>query len=147
MLARYESGQYGVSAAEILDYHAQSKSIFVVNAKSGQIDILDASIISTISSATQTSVDPLTLNNLTKKSTLNLAPDLNLTRLGSVNSVAIFGNLLAVAIERGDSKGNPVQGHGFIGFYKLNNAKRLIYTLSKSVIYPIMLFSLMTVVK
>nr|WP_075497031.1 choice-of-anchor I family protein [Moritella viscosa] len=127
MLARYESGQYGVSAAEILDYHAQSKSIFVVNAKSGQIDILDASIISTISSATQTSVDPLTLNNLTKKSTLNLAPDLNLTRLGSVNSVAIFGNLLAVAIERGDSKGNPVQGHGFIGFYKLNNAGKATY--------------------
>jgi len=127
MLARYESGQYGVSAAEILDYHAQSKSIFVVNAKSGQIDILDASIISTISSATQTSVDPLTLNNLTKKSTLNLAPYLNLTRLGSVNSVAIFGNLLAVAIERGDSKGNPVQGHGFIGFYKLNNAGKATY--------------------
>ncbi|KXO12734.1 Alkaline phosphatase [Moritella sp. JT01] len=123
MLARYESGQYGVSAAEILDYHAQSKSIFVVNAKSGQVDILDASIISTV----QATKSPLALNNLTKKSTLNLALDLNLTRLGSVNSIAIYSNLLAVAIERGDSKGNPVQDHGFIGFYRLDNTGKATY--------------------
>ncbi|QUM89849.1 alkaline phosphatase [Moritella sp. 36] len=131
MLARYESGQYGVSAAEILDYHAQSKSIFVVNAKSGQVDILDASIISTIkntaNNTTKTTVDPLTLNNLTKKSTLNLASDLNLTRLGSVNSVAIYDNLLAVAIERGDDKGNSVQDRGFIGFYSLDNTGKATY--------------------
>ncbi len=131
LLARYESGQYGVSAAEILDYHAQSSSIFVVNAESGQVDILDASIISTINntanSTVQTTVDPLTLNNLTKKSTLNLASDLKLTRLGSVNSVAIFDNLLAVAIERGDAQGNPVQGRGFIGFYKLENTGKATY--------------------
>jgi len=123
MLARYESGQYGVSAAEILDYHPQSKSIFVVNAKSGQVDILDASIIA----SAQTAKDPLVLNNLTKKSTLNLASDLKLTRLGSVNSVAIFDNLLAVAIERGDTKGNPVQDRGFIGFYKLDSTGKATY--------------------
>lgn len=127
MLARYESGQYGVSAAEILDYHPQSQSIFVVNAESGQVDILDATIISTIRKDSQASVDPLTLNNLTKKSALNLAKDLNLTRLGAVNSIAIFDNLLAVAIERGDNKGNPVQGQGFIGFYKLDNTGKATY--------------------
>ncbi|NQZ93457.1 MAG: hypothetical protein HRT97_14090 [Moritella sp.] len=57
MLARYESGQYGVSAAESLDYHPQSNSIFVVNAESGQVDILDASIIG----AAQAAKDPLAL--------------------------------------------------------------------------------------
>ena len=123
MLARYESGQYGVSAAEILDYHPPSNSIFVVNAESGQVDILDASIIG----SAQAAKDPLTLNNLTKRATLNLASDLQLPRLGSVNSVAIFDNLLAVAIERGDGKGNPVQGRGFIGFYTLDNAGKATY--------------------
>ena len=57
MLARYESGQYGVSAAEILDYHPPSNSIFVVNAENGQVDILDASIIG----AAQAAKDPLAL--------------------------------------------------------------------------------------
>ncbi|QUM76203.1 alkaline phosphatase [Moritella sp. 24] len=127
MLARYESGQYGVSAAEILDYHTQSQSIFVVNAKSGQVDILDASIISVINNASPSKIDPLTLNNLAKKATLNLASDLGLSRLGSVNSIAIFDDLLAVAIERGDKQGNPVQDRGFIGFYKLDNAGKTTY--------------------
>ncbi|MFT7683119.1 MAG: DNA-binding beta-propeller fold protein YncE [Moritella dasanensis] len=127
MLARHESGQYGVSAAEILDYHPQSQSIFVVNAKSGQVDILDAAVISTINSTKQAAIDPLTLNNMTKKATLNLAEDLNLTGLGSVNSVAIYDNLLAVAIERGDNQGNPVQGRGFIGFYTLDSTGNATY--------------------
>ncbi|WP_017219589.1 choice-of-anchor I family protein [Moritella dasanensis] len=127
MLARHESGEYGVSAAEILDYHPQSQSIFVVNAKSGQVDILDAAVINTISDSQEDAIDPLTLNNLTKKTTLNLAEDLNLTGLGSVNSVAIYDNLLAVAIERGDNQGNPVQGRGFIGFYTLDKTGNATY--------------------
>jgi DNA-binding beta-propeller fold protein YncE len=127
MLARHESGQYGVSAAEILDYHPQSQSIFVVNAKSGQVDILDAAVINTISDSQEAAIDPLTLNNLTKKTTLNLAADLKLTGLGSVNSVAIYDNLLAVAIERGDNQGNPVQGRGFIGFYTLDKTGNATY--------------------
>src|SRR5690606_30792647 len=43
LLGRYESGMYGVSAAEIPAYDAGTRRAFVVNAQSGQIDVLDLS--------------------------------------------------------------------------------------------------------
>lgn len=128
LVARHVSGQYGVSAAEILDYHPQTQSIFVVNAQSGQVDILDATSIGAAKDMLEKhNINPLTLNNLSKKSSLNLAADLKLSRLGAVNSVAIHHNLLAVAIERGDNQGNPSQGRGFIGFYRIQNTGQLHY--------------------
>ncbi|MFT5880957.1 MAG: DNA-binding beta-propeller fold protein YncE [Moritella sp.] len=128
IVARHVSGQYGVSAAEILDYHPQTKSIFVVNAQSGQVDILDASsIVATTDILDRNNINPLTLNNLSKKSSLSLAADLNISRLGAVNSVAIHHDLLAVAIERGDNQGNPNQGRGFIGFYQIKKTGELDY--------------------
>ncbi|MFH0410884.1 choice-of-anchor I family protein [Corynebacterium sp. L4756] len=42
-IGNYASGELGVSAAEIVAYHADSQRILVVNAQSGQIDVLDAS--------------------------------------------------------------------------------------------------------
>ncbi len=120
MVARYASGQYGVSAAEIVDYHPATRSVLVVNAQSGKVDILDAGVITT--TGPNHSLSPkemLTLHNLTKKAELDLAQDLALTGLGSVNSVAVHHNLIAVAIERADKQGNKVQGRGFIGFYQM----------------------------
>jgi DNA-binding beta-propeller fold protein YncE len=128
IVARHVSGQYGVSAAEILEYHPQTKSIFVVNAQSGQVDILDASsIVAAADMLDRNNINPLTLNNLRKKLSLNLAADLNVSRLDAVNSVAIHHNLLAVAIERGYNLGNPNQGRGFIGFYQIKNTGKLHY--------------------
>ena len=42
-IGSYASGQLAESAAEIVAYHAQSQRILVVNALSGEIDVLDAS--------------------------------------------------------------------------------------------------------
>lgn len=42
-IGAYDSGVFDASAAEIVDYHAASKRLLVVNAQSGQIDVLDAS--------------------------------------------------------------------------------------------------------
>ncbi|MDO5031415.1 choice-of-anchor I family protein [Corynebacterium sp.] len=42
-IGTYESGVYAESAAEIVAFHAASQRILTVNAKSGQIDVLDAS--------------------------------------------------------------------------------------------------------
>ena len=42
-IGSHESGVLGKSAAEIVAYHAASQRVLTVNARSGEIDILDAS--------------------------------------------------------------------------------------------------------
>ncbi|MGB2078568.1 MAG: choice-of-anchor I family protein [Vibrio sp.] len=119
LIGRYVSGSYGLSAAEIVDFDKINQHIYVVNALSGQVDILDASTLS--NSQTPTDADAaLTLNNLTKLASLDVAQDVLLDRLGSVNSIAIYGDLLAVAIERGLDDDSPTQGLGQVAFYRLS---------------------------
>ncbi|MCL1123442.1 choice-of-anchor I domain-containing protein [Shewanella surugensis] len=119
MVARYAANEFGVSAAEIVDYHASSKQIFVVNAKIGRVDILDGSLLET---ATPVSIDQaLLLNNLLKVADVDVVSDINLSRLGGVNSISIYQDLLAVAVERGDEQGNDKQGKGLVAFYQLSD--------------------------
>lgn len=117
LIARNESGIFGQSAAEIVDFHKTSQHIFVVNAQSGQVDIIDAS---TLSSEEVAADAQYTLNNIDKVASIDVAGDLALTDLGGVNSLAIFDDLLAVAVERGDGQGNSKQGNGYIAFYQLD---------------------------
>lgn len=119
LIGRHQTEIYGLSAAEIVEYHSYSKRIFVVNAISGKVDIIDAL---PLENATKAS-DTLTLNNLDKLGELDVAKDVGLSFMGSVNSVSISGNLLAAAIERGDGTGNRTQANGFIAFYQLNDTK------------------------
>ncbi|UXK10354.1 choice-of-anchor I family protein [Shewanella putrefaciens] len=118
LIGRNQTGIYGLSAAEIVEYHSASNRIFVVNAISGKVDIIDGSLLATSSAATE----PLALNNLDKLAELDVAKDVGQTFMGSVNSVSISGNLLAAAIERGDAAGNKTQANGFVAFYQLNGA-------------------------
>lgn len=118
LIGRHQTGIYGLSAAEIVEYHSASNRIFVVNAISGKVDIIDGSLLATSS----TSTEPLALNNLDKIAELDVAKDVGQTFMGSVNSVSISGNLLAAAIERGDAAGNKTQANGFVAFYQLNGA-------------------------
>ena len=118
LIGRHQTGIYGLSAAEIVEYHSASNRIFVVNAISGKVDIIDGSLLATSS----TSTEPLALNNLDKIAELDVAKDMGQTFMGSVNSVSISGNLLAAAIERGDAAGNKTQANGFVAFYQLNGA-------------------------
>ncbi|GLP96457.1 choice-of-anchor I family protein [Paraferrimonas sedimenticola] len=115
MVARYQSGKYAVSAAEIVDFHAPSAQVFVVNAQSGKVDVIDASTVTG-----EKASDPINLNNLTKATELDVAADVNQPNLGGVNSLAIHGDLMAVAIERGDGAGNKKQANGFIAIYQID---------------------------
>ncbi|MCL1091178.1 choice-of-anchor I family protein [Shewanella profunda] len=119
LIGRHQTGVYGLSAAEIVEYHSASNRIFVVNAISGKVDIIDGSLLATSSAATE----PLALNNLNKLAELDVAKDVGQTLLGSVNSVSISGNLLAAAIERGDAAGNKTQANGFVAFYQLTGTE------------------------
>lgn len=116
LIGRHQTGVYGLSAAEIVEYHSASQRIFVVNARSGKVDIIDAHLLGNATTATA----PLALNNLDKLGELDVAKDVGLSFMGSVNSVSISGNLLAAAIERGDAAGNKTQTNGYVAFYQLN---------------------------
>jgi DNA-binding beta-propeller fold protein YncE len=130
LVGRYQSGVFGLSAAEIVDYHPWSQSAFVVNAQSGKVDVLD------LSTLTQTAVQAeagYSLNNIAKKTELNISVDTGLTLLGAVNSVSVSGNLLAAAVERGDALGNATQGNGIVAFYRLSESALPVYLSSVEV--------------
>jgi hypothetical protein len=104
LLGRFETNQFDESAAEIVDFDPTTKRVFVVNAQSGAVDVLDATLP----------------GNTTLITSLNVAADvagavsgLSASDLGSANSVSVNGNRLAVAIEA-----NPKQSNGYIAFYR-----------------------------
>ena len=123
LIARHASGVFDASAAEIVSFDKRSQQIFVVNAKSGAIDVLDGS---KLSSKTKVA-DELTLNNLPKVTTLDVRQDVAGKLVGAANSVAVSGDLLAVAIEAGDDKGNKRQGRGYAAFYKIGSDKKITF--------------------
>ena len=107
LVARYESGQFDESAAEIVAFHKASGRIYVVNSQSSKVDVLSG-----LSSLTALS-NPFTDSNLNKAFSIDVAVDYANT--GGINSVAVYGNLLAVAVEH-----NNKQSNGVIAFYRLN---------------------------
>ena len=94
------------SAAEIVAYHAGSKTAFLVNSNSKAVDVV--------------SLEDVTAPSITM--TLDVAgdvegavADLAQGDLGAVNSVDVFGDHMAVAIEA-DTK----QDTGYIAFYNVD---------------------------
>ncbi|WP_354624665.1 choice-of-anchor I family protein [Psychromonas sp. MME2] len=83
---RYQSHVFDESAAEIVAFDKKLQRAFVVNAESGQVDVLDSADIR----------EPKLLNSL------NVATDIKShfdAFAGAANSVDVFNGLLAVAIE------------------------------------------------
>jgi len=101
---RYLSGVFDESAAEIVAYDETTEQTFVVNANSGQIDVINSSDVT----------------NPTLNLSLNLAQDLvdtdvvdAMSEVGAANSVATYNGLMAVAVEA-----NPKTDTGWVLFYK-----------------------------
>ncbi|WP_153109399.1 choice-of-anchor I family protein [Propionivibrio limicola] len=105
-IGRTASQGFAVSASEIVAFDKTGKRIFTVNAESGAVDVFDAS-----------NVTAPVLN-----SSLNLAQILHangkvsdVAVVGAANSIAISGDLVAVAVEA-----NPKTSNGWVVF--LNRA-------------------------
>ncbi|AMO58506.1 hypothetical protein GZ77_18680 [Endozoicomonas montiporae] len=116
-VGRYASGMYHEGAAEILGWHSGSQSVFVVNSSNKTIDILDASHLTS-----QPLVNPVVESNLTKRGTINLQRFLPRVPLGNVNSLALHGDLLAVAVEA-DNK----QEQGVLMLFEVNRSGRVFF--------------------
>lgn len=103
----YASGVFDESAAEIVAFDAITQRTFVVNANSGQIDVLDSSDIDApslelsldIASAMQTAGEVAAANEV-----------------GAANSVAVNNGLMAVAVEAAEKTDN-----GWVVFYKVSD--------------------------
>ena len=101
LVGRYVTGTYGTSAAEIVAFHQSSKTIYAVNGAANRLEILDASTLGTAAIA-----NPLTASNLTGTSmdfpattTVKVAGDDTTVNIGGgANSIAVHGDLLAVAV-------------------------------------------------
>ena len=118
LVGRYASGQYHKGAAEIVAWHGASQSVFVVNAASGTVDSLDASGLTSTPL-----VNPLADANLPLRGSINMQNDLPGLQLGVANSVAVHGNLLAVAVENADK-----QAKGIVALYTLDEQGKAAYS-------------------
>jgi 2',3'-cyclic-nucleotide 2'-phosphodiesterase / 3'-nucleotidase / 5'-nucleotidase len=86
---RYQTGVYNGSASEIVQYDPVSKKIFSVNAASDRIDVISFS----------------------NPSSMTLSSYIDVSSVGSPNSIVICGNYVAVAIQ------NPTKtNNGFVSF-------------------------------
>ncbi|MPW27945.1 collagen-like protein [Agarivorans sp. B2Z047] len=98
-------------AAEILQYHAATQTIYAINSSDATVEMIDASSLSSEQLSAPTSDTNLSATPLT------LPTEANGVALGGANSIAVHNDLMAVAIEA-DAQAN----NGFIIFYNGLNA-------------------------
>lgn len=107
LLGRYETGEFGESAAEIVSFDPSTQQAFVVNANSGEVDVLNLS-----NPAAPTLVMSL---DLATDIAAAVAAVASADDLGAANSVSVYGDVVAVAVEA-DTK----QDNGYVAFYQTN---------------------------
>jgi hypothetical protein len=105
----------GAGVAEIVAYHATSRSVFMT------VDTLKApSSFQRISLSNLSSTalaNPITASNLSASSVISVEPDVNSNgfKAGGVQTLAISGNLMAIAVQA-----SPKTDLGVVAFYRLD---------------------------
>ena len=104
LLGRYapDDAPFDEGSAEIVAYDAATQRIFVVNADSKEVDVLDAAAPSA----------PALLNTLDVAGDVEAEMGLADGALGAANSLAVRNGVMAVAIEADDK-----QAPGYVAFY------------------------------
>jgi DNA-binding beta-propeller fold protein YncE len=104
LVARASLGAQG--AAEIVQYHKATQTIYATNSATNSIAIIAAGSITSAELS-----NPINFINLVVSS-INLPATVGTVPLGNVTSIAIFGDLLAVAVPAATKTDN-----GFVLFY------------------------------
>jgi hypothetical protein len=118
VVGRFATGTYGKSAAEIVQFHKNSNSIFAINGAVNQIEVISLANLSTTQVSNPVSDESLSSIAFTFPETVtvkNTNGEESIIVLGAVNSIAIKNDLLAIAVEA-----NIKQNNGVIVFYSLN---------------------------
>ncbi|KXJ61166.1 MAG: alkaline phosphatase [Alteromonas sp. Nap_26] len=95
-----------LTAAEIVQYHAETSTIYATNGETNSIAVIPAQSVSTT-----VMTDPINTTTLTP-TFVNLPADINGVTLGSLTSIAVRGDLMAVAVPADVKTDN-----GYILFY------------------------------
>ena len=109
----------GKSAAEIVQFHQASKSAFAINSANNQIEVINLTSIPATevgNPVTDTSLTSSTFTFANEVQVLLVNNELETITLGAANSIAIFENSLAIAVQALDKTQN-----GAVLFYQLNN--------------------------
>ena len=114
LVGRYTPGASTVGIAEIVSYHANSKSLFITVDHAVEPTSFKRIDLSALPTTVQT--NPLTANNLSVSERYNVATDVNGNGFtaGGVQSLDVTGNLLAIAVQN-----TPKTSAGVVGFYTL----------------------------
>ncbi|GAA6184389.1 choice-of-anchor I family protein [Aliiglaciecola sp. NS0011-25] len=121
VVGRFSAGGveiYGKSAAEIVQFHATSQSAFAINAALNQVEVISLSSIPTAAVGNPITDTSLTSQAFTFPSSVSVkdADGIDQTvALGVANSIAINGDLLALAVE-----GETKTDNGAVLFYSLD---------------------------
>ena len=94
------------TAAEIVQFHAGTSTIYATNGETNTVAVIDASSVNTATMA-----DPINTTSLTP-TTIALPADINGVTLGSLTSIAVSGDLMAVAVPADVKTDN-----GYVLFY------------------------------
>jgi DNA-binding beta-propeller fold protein YncE len=122
VIGRFSAGGIdiaGKSAAEIVQFHQTSNSAFAVNSAKNQIEVINLTNLPTTEVGNPVIDKSLSSTTFAYLDEVNVALDNNLIEtitLGAANSIAIFENTLAIAIEATDKTQN-----GAVLFYQLDN--------------------------
>lgn len=118
IVGRFATGIYGKSAAEIVQFHKTSNSAFAVNAASNHIEVISLANLSTVSVSSPVSDESLTSTSFNFPSEVTVKTSAGSDKtiaLGGANSIAISGDMLAIAIAASNKQDN-----GAVLFYTLD---------------------------
>ncbi|MFN3587072.1 MAG: choice-of-anchor I family protein, partial [Moraxellaceae bacterium] len=102
-VGRTTSQGYLVSAAEIVDYDKTNKRLFTINAQTGGVDVFAADDVTALGMPTQ-SLD-------IRQMVVDAGDAASVAVLGGVNSIAVHGNKVAVAMDA-----EPKTDNGYVVF-------------------------------
>jgi hypothetical protein len=118
VVGRFATGVYGKSAAEIVQFHAASQSVFAINGASNQIEVISLSTLPTVEVGNPLNDESLSSVAFTFPESVMVedAQGVNTSvSLGDANSIAIHDDILALAIA-----GESPQDLGAVLFYNLD---------------------------
>lgn len=118
VVGRFNTGIYGKSAAEIVQFHKTSNSAFAINAAANQIEVINLTNLPVAAVGNGITDDSLTSVPFTFADTATVKNEAGAdvsVALGEANSIAIFGDMLAIAVAA------PVKtSNGVVLFYNLD---------------------------
>lgn len=118
VVGRFNTGVYGKSAAEIVQFHKTSNSAFAINAAANQIEVINLTNLPVAAVGNGITDDSLTSVPFTFADTATVKNEAGAdvsVALGEANSIAIFGDMLAIAVAA------PVKtSNGVVLFYNLD---------------------------